>query len=189
MRRIRVVGNSGSGKTHLSRQLGNLLGLPVLELDEVHHGPGWVEVPDPQFRARVQKFLVRSEAKAGGWIVDGNYRSRLGEVVDAADAVVWLNYPRWFVMQRMLRRTFGRMVRRTELWHGNRERLREVLSRDPERSIVMWAWTQHEGYRCQYQEESQQAAGTTWIRLRSPMAARRLLRQLGPDLTRIERAF
>jgi adenylate kinase family enzyme len=33
MKRVAVIGSGGSGKTTLSRQLGALLGLPVVDID------------------------------------------------------------------------------------------------------------------------------------------------------------
>ena len=34
--RIRIVGNSGSGKSTIARNVGALLNLPVIHLDEIH---------------------------------------------------------------------------------------------------------------------------------------------------------
>ena len=53
-------------------------------------------------------------------------------------------------MRRVVRRTFTRLVLRRELWNGNREPLSNVWSLDPQRSIIAWAWTQHEAYRRRY---------------------------------------
>ena len=36
---------------------------------------------------------------------------------------------------------------REELWNGNREPLRNLLSWDPYKSIIRWSWTQHAKYR------------------------------------------
>jgi len=39
---------------------------------------------------------------------------------------------------------------RRRLWNGNRESLSDVLSGDPERSVVVWSWTRHEAQRQRY---------------------------------------
>jgi adenylate kinase family enzyme len=178
-RRLRVVGNSGSGKTSLARRLAAQLRVPHLELDSVQHRPGWTEAPVGEFQQDVAQFRDRSEAVAGGWVVDGNYASRLGDVLDDADCVVWLDYPRWLVMSRVVRRTLLRLFDRRELWNGNRERWSGLVRRDPGKNIVLWAWTRHASYRRRYAAESAQAA-VPWVRLRRPADAERWLRSLGP---------
>ena len=57
-RRINVVGTSGSGKTTMARNLAARLGVPHVELDELHWGPNWTEEPDELFRERVERLLV-----------------------------------------------------------------------------------------------------------------------------------
>jgi hypothetical protein len=109
-----VVGNSGTGKTHLSRRLAAQLGLPHVELDVLNHRAGWQEAPLEEFRDQVRRTLDGLQANDGGWVVDGNYRSRVGDLINA-DTYVWLDYPRSIVMRRVVRRTLGRVVTRREL--------------------------------------------------------------------------
>jgi adenylate kinase family enzyme len=173
-RRICVVGNSGSGKTHLARELAERLGVPHLELDALFHRAGWQEAPIPEFRAEVTAALARFEAGHGGWVVDGNYRTRVADLLDA-DTYVWLDYPRSVVAWRVVRRSLGRLVLRRELWNGNRERLRALISRDPGENIVLWSWVEHDNYRRKFEAESARDQQATWIRLRTPHAAARWL--------------
>lgn len=117
--RISVAGISGSGKTTFSRELAERLGVPWIELDALHHGPNWTEVPAEEMRARVRTALG---AAPGGWVVDGNYRSKLDDIVLAqADTLVWLEPPLHVSLRRLARRTWRRWRTREELWHGNRE--------------------------------------------------------------------
>lgn len=97
-------------------------------------------------------FIAESEPR-GGWVIDGNYNDRPRRLIDLADTVVWLDYPRRVVMARILRRTAGRVLLRRHLWNGNRERLGTVFSRDLERNVILWAWTQHGPYRRRYLAE------------------------------------
>jgi hypothetical protein len=71
-------------------------------------------------------------------VVDGNYRAVVPDLVWArADTVVWLDLPRRTVLRRVTWRSLRRVVRREELWNGNRETLATVLSWDPKRSVVL----------------------------------------------------
>jgi adenylate kinase family enzyme len=115
--KIAVQGTSGSGKTTVARELARRLGVPHLELDALHHGPNWLETPAEEFRRRV------AAATAGdGWVVDGNYDSKLGDLVlGRADTVVWLDLPLRVALSRVTRRTIRRIRTGEELWSGNRE--------------------------------------------------------------------
>jgi adenylate kinase family enzyme len=167
MRRVAVVGCSGAGKTTLARSLSARLGVPHVELDALFHLPGWSERPAEEFRVAVAAALA-----GDGWVVDGNYTSRLGDVtLGAADTVVWLDFSRPVVMSRIVTRSVRRVVTREELWNGNRETWSNLVSRDPKRSIIAWAWTQHGPYRRQYEAGSD----PSWVRLRTPVDARRWL--------------
>ena len=149
MRRIVVVGNSGSGKTTLAQELAAALGLPVLELDSVMHMPGWEPRPNDEFRGVIDEFSSSEE-----WVIDGNYVSE-GTAEPAwprADTFVWMDPPRVRNTLRVVWRTFRRGVARQELWNGNREELRNIVKRDPEENIVLWAWTRHAHYRERYEE-------------------------------------
>lgn len=141
-RRIAVYGPSGSGKTSLSRRLGELLGLPVMELDAIHHLPNWQERPVGEFRAIVTSTLDGYE---DGWVCDGNYGGVRELVLARADTVVWLRLPFHVVYWRLLTRTLVRSVRREELWNGNRESFRMAFfSRE---SILLWGITHWRAHR------------------------------------------
>lgn len=171
----RIVGNSGSGKSTLAAQIAERLGLPHIELDALFHLAGWQEPSVDQFRAAVASAL---DAHPNGWVVDGNYLSRLGDVL-VADTTVWLDYRRWVVGPRIVRRTLGRAVSRQELWNGNRERWSAMLSRDPDKNVVLWSFMQHRRYRESLGAARAADAMGTWVVLRSPRETRRWLAGLG----------
>src|SRR4051812_9560953 len=107
MKRVSVVGNSGSGKSTFARSLADKIGATCLDLDAIFHLPDWQELPPDEFRARVD------EATAGeSWVIDGNYTVVRSIVWARADTVVWLDFPRSLIMRRVVTRTFRRAVRR-----------------------------------------------------------------------------
>jgi adenylate kinase family enzyme len=101
MQRILILGCGGSGKSTLARQLGALLELPVIHLDCLFWNPGWIPTPD-------QRFIPRVAAAAAGerWVMDGNYTRTLGPRLAVADTVIYLDFPRWLCITRIIRRTF-----------------------------------------------------------------------------------
>jgi adenylate kinase family enzyme len=130
--RVSVVGNSGSGKSWLARRIAENLGAPYVELDDINHLPGWTTPSPAGFLA-----AATDVTNTDRWVVDGNYRSVVveGPVWRRADTVVWVDPPRHVVMRQIVHRTLVRLVTRQELWNGNRERLVDMLSWDPNKSI------------------------------------------------------
>ena len=174
MRRIVVVGTTGSGKTTLAAVLAGWLGVRHVELDALYWGPAWTPRADDTFRASVE------EATAGDcWVADGNY-SRVRDVLwSRADTVIWLDYPLPLIMWRLLWRTLRRVARSQALWNGNRERFAgQFLARD---SLFVWALTTHHQRRRDYLKADTWSAypQSRVVRLRSPRAARAWLQSIG----------
>ena len=149
MRRVSVVGPSGSGKSTLGQALADRMGVRFVELDAVHHLADWTPIDADAFQRRLDEIT-----SGDGWVIDGNYGQvvRDGVVWERADTVVWLDLSKPVVMRQVVRRTLRRIVRREELWNGNRERPANLLKWDPEQSIIRWAWTTHEQVRRRYEQ-------------------------------------
>ncbi|WP_236706489.1 MULTISPECIES: AAA family ATPase [unclassified Frankia] len=164
MPRILVLGASGSGKSTFARRVAATLGIPHIELDALRHGPGWTV--RPTFAADVE-----TATAAPDWVVDGNY-SAVRELVWArADTIVWLDLPRWLVEWQVIRRTAGRLVLRTPLWNGNRERWRSLHRAS---HPLRWSWRKHGEYRTSYGSRfaAGDPAGRRLVRLRSRREAK-----------------
>ena len=54
-RRINVAGDSGSGKTTVSRAIAARLGLKHVELDALFHGPNWSSAPKEELQAAIKR--------------------------------------------------------------------------------------------------------------------------------------
>jgi adenylate kinase family enzyme len=177
VRRVSIVGNAGSGKTHLAGRLAAILEVPHVELDSIHHLPGWEPISPDTFTAEVDAIT-----STDGWVIDGNYRAVVvdGPVWQRADTVVWLDLSRRTVMRRVTARTLRRMIRREELWNGNREPIRNLYAWDPHRSIVRWAWTQHAKYQDRFSSAMSlpELSHVTFVRLRAHSEVERWLHDL-----------
>jgi adenylate kinase family enzyme len=144
MTRIAIVGVAGSGKTTLAQRLSHRLGLHHIELDALFWGPGWSITPAEELRPRVEAALAGDD-----WVVDGNYNSLCDLIWTSADVLVWLDFPLWLVMLRLLRRTIRRIVTRENLWNtGCHETWRgQFWSRD---SLFLYALTSQRKHRKRY---------------------------------------
>ena len=126
--RIAVIASaSGNGKTTLGKLLAERLDVPFLELDSLVHGPNWTEISDEELRAAVEPVVA-----GAGWVIDGAYRGKIGDLVLAnADVVVWLDLPMRVWLPRLLRRTVRRIRGKETLWNDNKETIRNTfLARD-----------------------------------------------------------
>lgn len=109
MRRILVIGCSGSGKTTLARWLARRLNVPLVRLDRQ---PGEPAPPEEKWRR-----TVRTLADREAWVMDGTFHATLAERLPTADAVVWLDFPRW----RCLARVAWRALRSRRLVRSDME--------------------------------------------------------------------
>ncbi len=177
VKRVSVVGNAGSGKSRLGERIARVLDVPYVELDAIHHLPGWEPIDPDEFLARITDVCSTEE-----WVIDGNYRTVVldGPVWRRADTVVWLDLPRRTVMRQVSLRTLRRIIRREELWNGNRESLRNLWAWDPYKSIIRWAWTQHGKYQERFGSAmaSPKLDHVDFVRLRSHEEVERWLRAL-----------
>jgi adenylate kinase family enzyme len=173
MRRVNVVGTSAVGKSTLALALAERLGVPYIELDALHWEPNWTEASAEVMRERVRA-AIRPEA----WVVDGNYSAIRDLVWARADTVVWLDLPLRTVLGRYARRTLRRIIRREELWSGNRERLGFLFGRD---SLLWWILSTYRRRRRDYPLLLAAHPHITAVRLRSSREATAWLASVNLD--------
>lgn len=136
MRRISVVGTTGSGKTTFARDLAWALDAERIELDMLYWGPNWTERPLEIFVRETDAATAREP-----WVADGNCSKVRPIVWRRADTLVWLDYPIPLVLFRLLRRIFYRSFAGEEILNGDYESLRiHFLSRQ---SLLVWATKTH----------------------------------------------
>lgn len=143
--------------------------MPHTSLDTLHWGPNWRACPADELRAKVQAKL--DETAETGWIIDGSYASKIGNIVkdNATDIIcksidslrdilfltgpLGLDPPFILYFPRICYRTFARLVGYGQPCSpGCNESWREVFSFGEE-SILWWSWTHHDPYRKRQQAE------------------------------------
>ncbi|MDR1025859.1 MAG: hypothetical protein LBL47_00530 [Lactobacillus sp.] len=105
-KRICIIGNSGSGKTYLSKILTKRTGLPLYHIDKIYWLPGWVRVPVEECRAKVVEM-----SEADEWIFEGNNKSTFRERFDRTELVVFLDVTPVLCCFRALKRMMLDKVR------------------------------------------------------------------------------
>ncbi len=133
MRRIQVMGSSGSGKSTAGLRLAAALGVPHVELDALFFLPDWVERENDDFRG-----LLRAATTGDAWVVSGNQTRRVLDVIwPHADTIVWLDLPLRVTIPRVLLRSWRRWRSQELLWGTNIERFWPQLALwDGRRSVV-----------------------------------------------------
>lgn len=82
--RILIIGCSGSGKSTLSRELHQLLKIPVVHLDALFWLPKWEQKEKKQFVSEMTTELQKSQ-----WIIDGNFDSTIELRMQYSDLVIF----------------------------------------------------------------------------------------------------
>lgn len=167
MRRVAIIGTSGSGKSVLARRLGELLGLEVIHLDRYFWQPGWVEPPRDRWRETVAALAARER-----WVMDGNFSSTVDLRLPVADTIIFMDFPRW-------RSLWGIAVR----WLRFRGRTRPDLApgcfEQLDWTFLRWVWRFPKTHRpLVLAKLDQYADGRTVLVLRSPADMHSLLAAL-----------
>ncbi len=157
--RIMIVGNNGSGKSHLARELAPITGLPLIHLDTVFWRPGW-QMPSPE--EWMQQVLQLTAAEK--WIMDGNvnHGGTMAVRFQAADLVIFLDVNRlvclWGVIRRNGKKRTDTLQYREErfdrgffrlckgLWAFPKERQPKILAlhaQYPERDFLVVKGRRH----------------------------------------------
>lgn len=169
--RILVYGVTGSGKSTLASQVAERTGLPYYPVDEMTWEPGWIAVPAEEQRRRIEAICSTER-----WILDSAYSTWADVVVARAELIVALDYPRWFSLARLARRTIARNLDHRPICNGNTESLRQTFSAD---SIIIWHFRSFARKRARMRAWAAEPPGAEVVRLTSARATRRWLAASG----------
>ena len=109
MKRVVILGRGASGKSTLARQLGELTGLPVIELDKVFWRGGLLATPRDEWATLQEKLAAKD-----GWIMDGDLGpyDAVEVRLRAADTIILLD----FSLIRCAWRAVLRSRERADFW-------------------------------------------------------------------------
>ena len=88
MKKIIVIGCSGSGKTTFAEKLRDKIGIELFYLDAIWHRPDRTHISREEYDARLSEILALDS-----WIIDGNYSRTIETRMAACDTVFLFDLP------------------------------------------------------------------------------------------------
>lgn len=87
IKKISIIGGSGTGKTTLADNLAQALNLPVYHIDGINYFKDW-EKRDKEQRDKI----ILEKVSTNEWIMDGTYNSTLMKRLESSDLIIYLDY-------------------------------------------------------------------------------------------------
>ena len=88
MKKIVIIGCPGSGKSYFSKQLKDILNIPLYHLDLIWNKEDKTTITREEFDIELQKIFDTEN-----WIMDGNYQRTLDLRISNSTTVILLDYP------------------------------------------------------------------------------------------------
>lgn len=88
MKRILIIGNSGSGKSWLAARLAEQLTIREVNLDTIVWQPGCFNQKRPQHKIDQ---AIQTLAQEPSWVVEGVFGALAEQLLDAADTLLFLD--------------------------------------------------------------------------------------------------
>ncbi|MDJ0510175.1 MAG: adenylate kinase, partial [Crocosphaera sp.] len=61
MKKVAIFGNTGGGKSTLSRRLSEITHLPLYTLDKIQYQPGGIQVPYEEYKRSHEEIMAKDE--------------------------------------------------------------------------------------------------------------------------------
>lgn len=102
LNRIHILGAAGSGKTTLALQVAERIDCPWYELDTIAYEGGYARKRTLEERIASLQAVTATSA----WVTEGFFLWWIDDLLDAADAIVWLDLPITVSLPRVITRHF-----------------------------------------------------------------------------------
>ena len=103
--KILVIGYPGSGKSYFSKQLVNIIKLPLYHLDNIYWKEDKTNLDQKEFISEVNKIM-----DTDSWVIDGMYLATLEERLLKADYVIFFDCPIDECINGIMHRTGKRRI-------------------------------------------------------------------------------
>lgn len=167
MKKIVVIGCSGSGKSVMSQKLSQVIDIPLYHLDKIYWKAGWVSTPKNEWDNLLEE-LIKKES----WILDGNYRRTFDIRLEAADTIIFLDMSRLLCITSVVKRFVKfRKTSRPDMNEGCKERL--------DISFLKWVWHYNKHVRPEVLDKLKDNKNKTIVVLKSRKEIGNFLSDLG----------
>jgi adenylate kinase family enzyme len=125
-----IIGNSGSGKSHLAKSLSTIYSTPIIHLDQLFWMPGGFNEKNPKDEIKNE---IERKQKETSWIVEGVFGELAEMFLSRAQSLVFLDMD-WTVCHA------GLLVRGSE----SSKQLEAVKAEENFKNLLLWAeqyWT------------------------------------------------
>jgi adenylate kinase family enzyme len=110
IKRIYILGASGSGKSFLSKKISKALRILVYDLDDLFWKHGSERKYDIKRDEKERNKLLEKITKKDKWIIEGCYSSWIEDSIRKSDLVIWLDPPFHTLAYRLILRFLKRKI-------------------------------------------------------------------------------
>lgn len=153
MKKINVIGTSGSGKSHFSKRLAEALNVTYIEMDAILWQQDWKQLDASEFILTIEDVVNQPS-----FVLDGNHSKTNGVKWAAVDTIIWLDLGFWRTFTQIVQRSILRSYSHAEIWEGtgNKESFhRNFFS---SKSVIWWMlknyWKTKSKYRILFKNKS-----------------------------------
>ena len=87
MKKIIIIGCSGSGKTYFAKELAEILNKKVFHMDNLYWNKDRTHISRDELVGIIDEIMEQSD-----WIIDGNYISTIEQRIKEADTIFYFDY-------------------------------------------------------------------------------------------------
>tara|TARA_Y100000310_G_scaffold231157_1_gene233673 strand:+ start:2610 stop:3143 length:534 start_codon:yes stop_codon:yes gene_type:complete len=104
VKKIHIIGVSGSGKSWISKKLSDILKIKHYDLDDIYFERKFDKLREEKNRKKLFNKLIKKDR----WIIEGTYSRWIEPSIKKSDLVIWMDSPLHVLFVRIFCRFLGR---------------------------------------------------------------------------------